>query len=565
MTTPAVLYAAKSTEDKNLSIPEQLDDAREMAEENGWQVVGEFSDEDFSAYSGNRGPDLEAAKQRAIEAAQKAGTPAMLVAQAHDRFARGAGDQPGAPQSLGELWHEMRRVNVHLRTVEDDEEMRDEASVAAIGRRAYIDSRRKSKSVKKGLRRRAEKGKLCGGPRPYGLRWIGPVGEKVLDVVPAEAEVVKRIFEDTVNGVSQRALTRLLNQEGIPTVTGVPWGQASVGRILRNPLYKGMVRNAGEVYPGAHEAIIAADLWDRAAAIRSSQARKVGGRWPKGSHLFTGGLLRCKCGSAMLPRTDPRPRKNVLAGGHPPHDAHTSTAVSQPTYQVYQCAGRLAHGLDFCDQPVIDRALVDEAMMDELNKRYLDVAETRRRLEAKFAADTVIAAATLVDADSEAQRAEARIARVQRAFQDGHIEAEDYAQQRAQLLEERDAAQAAADRAREHAAHLATAPAMADAEEAVLRHLANLRQAVIEGVSRAPDLNSLRTILRQLFEEVALLPADHPWLAHEVIRESSANLSGYVLLPVLRDSTVIEYDDHDVATIRRAVLPLETEDDPLPT
>ena len=157
MSTPAILYAAKSTEDRNLSIPEQLDDAREMAEENGWEIVGEFSDEDFSAYSGNRGPDLEAAKQCAIEAAQKAGTPAMLVAQAHDRrrsFARGAGDEPGAPQSLGELWHEMRRRNVQLRTVEDDEEMRDEASVA-IGRRAYIDSRRKSKSVKKGLRRRA--------------------------------------------------------------------------------------------------------------------------------------------------------------------------------------------------------------------------------------------------------------------------------------------------------------------------------------------------------------------------------------------------------------------------
>ena len=41
-------------------------------------------------------------------------------------------------------------------------------------------------------------------------------------MVPAEAEVVRRIFEDTCNGVSQRALTQLLNQEGVPTVTGVP-------------------------------------------------------------------------------------------------------------------------------------------------------------------------------------------------------------------------------------------------------------------------------------------------------------------------------------------------------
>jgi site-specific DNA recombinase len=559
--TPAVVYAAKSTEDKNLSIPEQLDDCREMAEENGWEVVYEDKDEDFSAYSGNRGPGLEAAKQRAIEAAQKTGAPVMLIAQAHDRFARGAGDEPGAPQSLGELWHEMRRRNVHLRTVEDDEEMRDEASVAAVGRRAYIDSKRKSKSVKKGLRRRAEqKGKLCGGPRPYGYRWVTEMidNKRVshLEQVPAEAEIVRRIFEDTCNGVSQRALTRLLNQEGVPTVTGVLWGQASVRRVLANPLYMGQIRNAGKVYPGIHEPIISADLWDRAAEIRSSQARSKGGRWPKGSHLFTGGLLRCQCGAAMLPRTDPNRR-----GGK---------------YEVYQCAGRLAHGLDYCDQTPIDRALVDQAMMDELDRHYLDVEETRRRLEAKLAADTVIAAATLTDADGEAQRAEARIARVQRAFQDGFLEAEDYASQRAQLLEERDAAQAAADRARDHADHLATAPATADAEEAVLRHLSNLRQAVIEGVSRAPDLNALRTILRQLFKEVLLLPADHPWFSQvSAMRESAANLpislphadirATYVLLPLLRDGAVIERDDRDVATVRRAVLSVETEDDSLQT
>jgi hypothetical protein len=73
------------------------------------------------------------------------------------------------------VWHELRRRNVWLRTVEDDEEMRDEASVAAIGRRAHIDSKRKSKSVKKGMTRRArDRGKLSGGPRALGFRWEGP-------------------------------------------------------------------------------------------------------------------------------------------------------------------------------------------------------------------------------------------------------------------------------------------------------------------------------------------------------------------------------------------------------
>ena len=35
-TTPAVLYAAKSTDDRHDSVPTQLADCREMAAENGW-------------------------------------------------------------------------------------------------------------------------------------------------------------------------------------------------------------------------------------------------------------------------------------------------------------------------------------------------------------------------------------------------------------------------------------------------------------------------------------------------------------------------------------------------
>jgi DNA invertase Pin-like site-specific DNA recombinase len=57
-TVRAAIYCAKSTEDRNASLPEQLDDCRQMAAENGWTIVGEFSDEKFSAYSGNRAPGL---------------------------------------------------------------------------------------------------------------------------------------------------------------------------------------------------------------------------------------------------------------------------------------------------------------------------------------------------------------------------------------------------------------------------------------------------------------------------------------------------------------------------
>jgi hypothetical protein len=64
------LYAAKSTEDKRGSIPGQLKDAREFAREQGLEVVAEYSEEDVSAYRGNRGPELAAALEHAERIAE---------------------------------------------------------------------------------------------------------------------------------------------------------------------------------------------------------------------------------------------------------------------------------------------------------------------------------------------------------------------------------------------------------------------------------------------------------------------------------------------------------------
>ncbi len=104
-----------------------------------------------------------------------------------------------------------------LRTAEDDEEMRDEASVAAIGRRAHIDSARKSKTVKKGMRRRArDRGKLSGCPRPFAYRRLGPHLENRLVQVSQEVPVVERIFRNYVAGTSQMAIAQAHNADHVP-------------------------------------------------------------------------------------------------------------------------------------------------------------------------------------------------------------------------------------------------------------------------------------------------------------------------------------------------------------
>jgi site-specific DNA recombinase len=363
----AILYAAKSTADPRGSIPTQLADCRALAERERWQVTGEYRDEAFSAYSSDRGPGLARAIAECEQLAKERGACALIV-QHSDRLARGNAREAKHLVEYA-LW--AIKAGVTIRSVQDPE-MFPEGEMALLlasvgGMRNYQDSKRKAAAVKGGMRRRAERGKLCGGMRPYGYDWTGAKGEKNLVVNKREAEVVRRMFQATLAGMSQRSLARRLTDEGITTATGKPWCQGTVGKILANPIYTGQLRHGGETFQGDHEAIVDEDVFERAKAIRASTARKPGGHWPKGQHLCTKGLLRCTCGYAMTPRTNP----------------------GRKTYEVYECSGRRQRGVDFCDQPTLPRHVVDEAIMAQLLNGYIDLERTRHQIEERISADLV--------------------------------------------------------------------------------------------------------------------------------------------------------------------------------
>ena len=158
----AILYAAKSTEDSHGSIKTQLADCRAMAETEGWEIVGEYTDEGFSAYSGNRGPGLEQAREQLASAD-------LLVAQHSDRVARGAGDRPDAADHLVEVVASLRRGGAQLRTCQDDffADPRIGLVMASLmGQRNTEDSLRKSEATKAGKRRAWSAGTSPAAPAP---------------------------------------------------------------------------------------------------------------------------------------------------------------------------------------------------------------------------------------------------------------------------------------------------------------------------------------------------------------------------------------------------------------
>jgi site-specific DNA recombinase len=493
---PAVGYAAKSTKDTKDSIPDQLADCRALAEAKGYvQPIFEFKDEAKSAYHGDRGDGLADAMAKCEQLSALHGR-SVLIVQHSDRLARGDAKEA---RHLIEIVLWAIKHNVELVSKQDPEILAggDLALLlgAIGGMRNHQDSKRKSESVTDGLRRRTAKGKALGGTRPYGYQRLG--GELVID--PAEAPLVRRIFAMADSGMSQRRIAATLDEQGVTIRSGAKWiGQATVGRILAQPLYAGRVRHgvwedregidgkprskrvSEDTFPGTHEPIVDPELWARVNASRSSKPRRAGGREQGGKFLLTRGLLRCgRCGAAMVPR------------------------LNGNGSESYRCLTR-QRDCEACNQSAVPRALIDEAILTELSSRYLDLDESRRRYRDRLSADLGTARIRVERTEMELEKVKRRLSVVVAAFQAEKIDADDYAEQRSDLLAEQKGAQGDVEQSRRHFKKLESAGVGSDAEEALLRYLSDLRAMVIGSVSEAPDLPALRTIIRQLFASVEL-------------------------------------------------------------
>lgn len=485
MSKLAVIYAAKSTEDKHGSIPTQLADCRAMAEREGWTVEGEYQDEAKSAYRGSRGDGLARAKAHAGRLAVE-GHGAVMIVQHSDRLARGDGGREAAHLVEFSLWR--AKSGVAIRSVQDDATWTTPMGhliPALMGERNYEDSRRKGLAVQAGMRREAAKGRFVGGRVPFGYAGVGKREARDLVEAPAEAAIVRSIFADYVAGLSVREIVRGLARVG-SSPSGAAWQRSTVNRTIANVTYVGMVRGPdGELLSGQHPAIVDEATWERAQAIRSGHLRRKPGRYPDGGHLLVKGLLRCRCGAGMRPTR--------AQGG-----------LSRP---VYRCASRIEYAKDRCTQRDIGRELIDEPLLRHLLDRYVDLDAMRRRIAKRACRAVADAGRAVADREAEVTKLERAIDATERAWDAGDIDARQYAKREARLNDELAGSKAALDQARRTAekAHDGSA---SDPEQELLDHLAAIKAAVADGVEHAPNLNALRHVLAELFDRIQLVKGD---------------------------------------------------------
>ena len=190
-----------------------------------WEYAGVFADNGISGTSTDR------TEFQRLMAECEAGHIDIILTKSISRFARNTLDTLTAVRRLQELGIEVQFEKEHIHTLSD----KGELLLTLLASFAQEESRSISEKVKWGVRKRMKKGIPNGRFRILGYRWQG---DKLV-IVPEEAAVVRRIYQDFLNGKSRLETERALNAEGIRTINGCRFQDSSLKVILTNVTYTG--------------------------------------------------------------------------------------------------------------------------------------------------------------------------------------------------------------------------------------------------------------------------------------------------------------------------------------
>ena len=234
-------------------------DIRKHADYKDWNLVEVYREEGVSGYKRER-PALD----RMLEDA-KAGHFSVVIFPSIDRAGRSVKDVIEIDATLRSAGVEI----VFLREGIDTSTPTGELYRNIMAAVAQFEGRLTCERLTKGRRLKASEGGYIGGWVPYGYR-VNEEGN--YEVVPEQAEVVRRIFSWRAEGKSMGWITARLNKDKAPTQHGGRWHVATVMRILSNRFHAGQVVVEGRVYQGKHEAIVSASQFEAAKALRRATA-----------------------------------------------------------------------------------------------------------------------------------------------------------------------------------------------------------------------------------------------------------------------------------------------------
>ena len=246
----------------------------------------------------------------------------LIITREVSRFARNTVDTLQETRKLKKLGVEVYFTEDNIWTFKDDD---GELKLTIMATLAQNESKKTSQRVKAGLKVAFMNGIFMGSGNILGYEKID---KNTMVVNEEQAEIVRYIFSEYINGVGTSTIAKDLEKKGYKTSTGLNrWTAAYITRVLRNQFYSGTIvynkqyipdyleqkarKNRGEieqiVVEGTHEPIISKEDFEKAQAIldRHTKPSLSGDRTAIGvpKYVWSKKMI-CECGSTFNRRKD---------------------------------------------------------------------------------------------------------------------------------------------------------------------------------------------------------------------------------------------------------------------
>ncbi len=222
-------YARVSMETERLhhSLSSQVSYYSELIQKNPeWEYVGVYADEAITGTITKKRDEF-----KRLIADCDAGKIDIVLCKSISRFARNTVDLLETVRHLKELGISVRFEKENIDSLSGD----GEVMLTLLASFAQSESESISNNVKWGVRKRMERGIPNGHFRIFGYRWEGDQ----LVIVPKEAAIVKRIYQNFLDGKSRLETEREFAAEGITTREGCRWVDSNIKVVLSNITYTG--------------------------------------------------------------------------------------------------------------------------------------------------------------------------------------------------------------------------------------------------------------------------------------------------------------------------------------
>lgn len=303
----AAAYIRVSTEDQvEFSPDSQLEKIKLYAEKNQILLPKEFIflDEGISGRNAAKRP----AFNEMIALAKRKPKPFdVILVWKYSRFARNREDSV--------VYKSMLRKDLNIDVVSISEDVGDdkmsvlfEAMIEAMDEYYSINL---AEEVKRGMTEKAKRGGVLSIPA-FGYK----VENNEFVVIPEEAEVIRKVFNDYKDGKGFLSIAKSLNSMGIKTHRGNQIENRTIEYWLNNPIYIGKTRwnpdgklsrnytaDTAIISDSTHTPIIDMETWDKVRERMKEQKAKFRKYYNPDrkdlSHWLTG-IVRCeKCGAVL--------------------------------------------------------------------------------------------------------------------------------------------------------------------------------------------------------------------------------------------------------------------------